>query len=255
MMVVGDIDLALIVLYTFWIFFAGLIFYLRREDRREGYPLESDTTGKLVDPGVIFVPDPKEFHLSDGTIRTAPHNMRDSRDIAGAPVAPWHGAPLDPLGEPMLSGIGPGAYAQRRDIADVDAEGHARIVPMRLLPDFNVVKQDADPRGLPVYGANRVQGGTVREIWVDRAEVLIRYLEIELLEPAGDTVLVPMPFVTLASGRRGRVTIPSITAAQLADVPRLKSGDSITLLEEEKVSAYYGGGLLYSTPAHKEPLI
>ncbi|HEY5309302.1 MAG TPA: photosynthetic reaction center subunit H, partial [Casimicrobiaceae bacterium] len=39
------IDVAQIALYAFWIFFAGLIFYLRREDKREGYPLESDRSG------------------------------------------------------------------------------------------------------------------------------------------------------------------------------------------------------------------
>jgi photosynthetic reaction center H subunit len=36
------IDVAQLTLYAFWIFFAGLILYLRREDKREGYPLESD---------------------------------------------------------------------------------------------------------------------------------------------------------------------------------------------------------------------
>lgn len=35
------IDGAQIALYAFWLFFAGLIIYLRREDKREGYPLES----------------------------------------------------------------------------------------------------------------------------------------------------------------------------------------------------------------------
>ena len=35
------IDGAQIALYAFWIFFAGLIIYIRREDKREGYPLES----------------------------------------------------------------------------------------------------------------------------------------------------------------------------------------------------------------------
>ena len=32
-------DFAQIVLYAFWIFFFALIYYLRREDKREGYPL------------------------------------------------------------------------------------------------------------------------------------------------------------------------------------------------------------------------
>lgn len=35
------IDGAQIALYAFWLFFFGLIIYLRREDKREGYPLES----------------------------------------------------------------------------------------------------------------------------------------------------------------------------------------------------------------------
>lgn len=35
------IDGAQIVLWAFWFFFFGLVVYLRREDKREGYPLES----------------------------------------------------------------------------------------------------------------------------------------------------------------------------------------------------------------------
>ena len=35
------LDGAQIALYAFWLFFFGLIIYIRREDKREGYPLES----------------------------------------------------------------------------------------------------------------------------------------------------------------------------------------------------------------------
>lgn len=42
------IDFAQISIYLFWFFFAGLIIYLRREDKREGYPLESDRKGVTV---------------------------------------------------------------------------------------------------------------------------------------------------------------------------------------------------------------
>ena len=35
------IDVAQVVLYLFWAFLAGIIIYLHREDKREGYPLES----------------------------------------------------------------------------------------------------------------------------------------------------------------------------------------------------------------------
>jgi photosynthetic reaction center H subunit len=57
--IVGRIDFAQITLYAFWIFFAGLVVYLRREDKREGYPLESPqgpVTGWPVTPGPkVFV--------------------------------------------------------------------------------------------------------------------------------------------------------------------------------------------------------
>lgn len=36
-------DVAQIAIYLFWFFFAGLIYYLRREDHREGYPLEDES--------------------------------------------------------------------------------------------------------------------------------------------------------------------------------------------------------------------
>ena len=42
--ITGYIDVAQLVLYAFWLFFIGLIIYLRREDKREGYPLWSEAT-------------------------------------------------------------------------------------------------------------------------------------------------------------------------------------------------------------------
>ena len=43
--ITGYVDLAQILLYVFWIFFAGLIYYLVQEGHREGYPLESSSSG------------------------------------------------------------------------------------------------------------------------------------------------------------------------------------------------------------------
>ena len=54
------IDLAQLALYAFWIFFAGLVYYLRREDKREGYPLQSDTSTRPVN-GFPMPPAPKQF--------------------------------------------------------------------------------------------------------------------------------------------------------------------------------------------------
>ncbi len=53
------IDGAQITLYAFWIFFAGLIIYLRREDKREGYPLESNRGPREGWPSV----PPKKTYL------------------------------------------------------------------------------------------------------------------------------------------------------------------------------------------------
>jgi photosynthetic reaction center H subunit len=36
-------------------------------------------------------------------------------------------------------------------------------------------------------------------------------------------------------------------------VPQHKAASEITLLEEEKIMAYYGGGTLYADPARSEP--
>jgi photosynthetic reaction center H subunit len=38
-------------------------------------------------------------------------------------------------------------------------------------------------------------------------------------------------------------------------VPTTKHPDQITLLEEEKITAYFGAGTLYAEPKRSEPLI
>ncbi len=53
-------------LYAFWVFFAGLIIYLRREDKREGYPLESDRSESIKVQGFPAMPEPKTFLLPHG---------------------------------------------------------------------------------------------------------------------------------------------------------------------------------------------
>ncbi|HEY0776455.1 MAG TPA: hypothetical protein VGD56_00690 [Gemmatirosa sp.] len=60
MHIAKSIDLAQIAIYAFWIFFAGLIYYLRREDKREGYPMVSDGPGGTIQ-GFPRTPGPKRF--------------------------------------------------------------------------------------------------------------------------------------------------------------------------------------------------
>lgn len=54
----NHVDLATILIYLFWIFFFGLIVYMRREDKREGYPLVSDRRNVIVQ-GWPSIPEPR----------------------------------------------------------------------------------------------------------------------------------------------------------------------------------------------------
>jgi photosynthetic reaction center H subunit len=51
------------------------------------------------------------------------------------------------------------------------------------------------------------------------------------------------------------VKVHALLASQWAGVPATRSSSSITLLEEEKISAYFGAGLLYAEPSRLEPLV
>ncbi|CAN1506148.1 puhA, photosynthetic reaction center H subunit [Burkholderiaceae bacterium] len=248
------VDLAQLILYLFWAFFFGLIYYLTLESKREGFPLEYDQAGKVRrNPGLIGMPAPKvfktQFHGDVINPRDEPLDV-----ITGArPAHRFNGAPLEPTGNPMLDCVGPGAYANRPDYPDLTFEGKPVIVPMRILQDFKVAKQDIDPRGLMVVGADGVRGGVIKDIWVDRAEMVIRYLELETTAENGSRkVMLPMNFARV---QRTRIAVQSILGHQFAEVPAIKNHEQITMLEEEKVMAYYGGGTLYATPERREPLI
>jgi photosynthetic reaction center H subunit len=249
--IVGNIDFAQIVLYMFWAFFAGLIFYLRREDRREGYPLFSEPSDTYKNLGFMWIPPPKVFKLAHGGVSTAP-NRPDERPVNATKTGVWPGAPLEPNGDPMLAAVGPGSYCERANVPDLTVEGAAKIVPMRVAGEYAIDAEDRDPRGFDVIGADRNVAGTVKDLWIDRSETLIRYIEVTLT--GGRTVLLPMTFASI-DRRRGQVKVNAILADQFANVPGLARPDQVTLLEEDKIVGYYGGGTLYATASRQEPLL
>jgi photosynthetic reaction center H subunit len=250
--VTSYIDVAQIALYAFWIFFAGLIFYLRREDKREGYPLESDRSGRVRVQGFPAIPSPKTFTLASGATVQAPRPERPARPILAQPIGSYLGAPLQPTGNPMLDAVGPSAYADRADHPDLTVSGLPMIVPLRVAAGFTVAGKDPDPRGMEVYGADRELAGRVSELWIDRSEPQIRYLEVETT--GARHVLLPITFAKIDAGRR-RIAVKSILASQFATVPMIAHADQISLLEEDQITAYYGGGNLYATPARAEPFL
>ncbi|WP_416900199.1 MAG: photosynthetic reaction center subunit H [Minwuia sp.] len=254
--ITNHIDVAQIVLYAFFIFFIGLVVYLRREDRREGYPLVSEVAGQSsVTEGLIqSTAAPKEFRLHDGTSTFAPHDETDDREIMAEPVAGHTGAPLVPTGDPMADGVGPAAYSMRRDVPDVTLHGDPKITPLRAVPDFSIDEESPDPRGMSVIGCDGAQAGTVSDVWIDRTEFLVRYLEVTTAGDEGRSVLLPMPLAVVSAGS-GQVKVDSVTAEQFGRAPGTQNPDQVTFLEEDRISAYFASGHLYATPARQEPLL
>ena len=253
-LIAGHIDIAELMFYIFFGFFLCLIIYLRREDRREGYPLETDVGGMLLhNDGLLQTAKTKTFNLpfGQGTV-SAPNSRREPVDVPNARrTAPWAGSAIEPVGNPIGAGVGPGAFAQRSNFADVTAEGHNRIVPIGDAAGVTVEMRDVDPRGLTVRGADGEIAGKVSDIWVDRSEMMISYLEVD----TGTTkVLMPMTMCLVNRGKNN-VTCSALTASQFGDAPGLAMAGTITRNEEEQIVAYFGSGYLYATPSRQEPII
>lgn len=250
-----SLDLTQVLLYLFWVAFAALLYYLHREDKREGYPLEAAGTKpgtKLRLEGFPVMPEAKTFRRADGTTVHAPRGSDPQPAIAAVPVAAWPGAPLQPTGNPMTDGVGPASYALRADVPERMLDGSPMILPLRVAADHGISPHDTDPRGFAVVGCDGQRAGSVGEAWVDRSEPQVRYLEVTL--DAGGTVLLPSGFVRYDMGKR-RVKVAAITAAQFAGAPRLANRDQVTKLEEDRITAYFASGHLYATAARSEPLL
>jgi photosynthetic reaction center H subunit len=249
------VDLASVAIWMFWIFFAGLIYYLQTENQREGYPLVDENGKQAAAQGLFPVPSKdKTFILRDGRgeVSVPSGQAPDRTDIALARTSKSVGSPYVPTGDPMLDGVGPASWANRRDVPELDAHGHAKIKPMSSLSDFHI-SAGRDPRGLPVVGGDGEVVGRIVDLWVDVPEQMVRYLTVDLNpEGSGKTRLVPM---TMARIKSDRVTVRSLYAHNFDGVPQTKSASEVTLLEEDKITGYYAGGTLYAAPSRLEPQI
>lgn len=270
--VTQHIDFALIALYAFWLFFFALLFYLRREDRREGYPLESEVTGQLRQDTAIWMPKPKVWSLPGGGTAQAPTAINEP-PLNAKRMSKLDGIPYEPTGDPITGAFGPAAYALRKDEPDYNGYGHKKIVPISSVPDYDVIKGDTDPRGFPVVSGDGQKVGELSDLWIDTSESVIRYYEVTLdavTSPAdGDgeagatvprRILVPFAMATVrnpgvissvVSGLTGertgnQVTVRAVTADQMANAPTTKAPDTVTRLEEDKISAFYAGAEFFN---------
>ena len=252
----ADFDLAQLSLYLFWGFFAYLVYYLQRENMREGYPLVDDDGKYAGNQGIFPVPSDKTFRLPHGrgsvSVPSEQNRERPELKTALERTAVANGFPLVPTGDGMKDGVGPASWAARRDVPELNALGHAKIRPMSSLPAFSI-SSGKDPRGMNVIAGDEVLAGEVTELWIDEGEQLVRYFEYKLSGDLGSgTRLVPIGFARIWAGQ---VYIRSIYSTHMAAVPQHSGKDTITLLEEEKISAYYGGGMLWADEARHEPVL
>ena len=257
--ILGYIDVAQIVLYAFWIFFAGLIWYLQAESRREGYPLENDVTGEYTKDAWLQLPSAKTFKLPhDMGDRTYPNaENRDTRPIKARRAGHYPGSPLIPTGDnPMLDCVGPASWAERPDHPDLTPHGTAKIVPLRVATEFKVAEGDKNPIGMDVVSADGETVGQISDAWVDQTESYLRYLEVKF---GSNTRLIPIHFANQRRVGQGfkpataEYYVHNLKAGQFAKIPKTASPDQITMLEEEKIMGYFGGGGLYADPQRAEP--
>ena len=217
------IDLAQILLYVFWGFFFYLIYWLNKEGKREGFPLEDDV-GSGSTNGFVGLPKVKTFLLPDGRTFDAPR-LTEEPPLNATRQYPYAGSAYVPHGDGMGQGVGPGAWANRADVPDQMFDGTPRLQPLRILTDFHVVDRDPNP---------------------------LRYYEFEKKD--GGKALLPVNFTQIKK-KDGPVIVNSIMGRHFADVPATKSPDEVTLLEEDQISGFYGGGYLYADPKRQEPVV
>lgn len=219
----GGLDVAELVVYAFFLFFLGLVIYLRREDRREGYPLEDDLTGRLQSMGgLLETPAPKTFRIGEGQPDVVhPTFVRDSAELQADRTEGFSGSPLTPRGDPLTSAVGPASWVNRLDVPDTDFEGHRKIVPMSIAGHgFHIHPRDPNPIGMTVIGADGAVAGTVTEVWVDVPERMIRFLEVDvpgLAHPAAAT----------AAGTAAPATATAVPAGPDVDARDLAMGDRV----------------------------
>lgn len=246
----ANFDVAQLVLYAFWAFFAGLVYYLMLENHREGYPMDSGReNGPVI--GGWPVPSSKTYKMRHGPDMQAPNFDRVDGDYSFEPANPWAGGTIQPKGDPLLAGVGPGGWAMRADEPDLTLEGGPKIVPLRAATGYNVSPKGVDPRGLPAFGHDKESAGEVCDMWVDQSESIFRYIEVAI-KGTGERVLIPMNFARI---NKSGVHVNALMAEHFANVPKTRLPDQITMLEEEKIMGYFGAGLFYAHPNRTEPLL
>ena len=255
----SQLDIPTIAFWIFLLFFLALVFWLQRQSKREGYPLKaSPFTNERIDGFPPPPADPITYILNEGGTTQAPHYYPQVA-INAAPVYRFDGTPLTPLDNPLLAGIGPGSWVRKKDEPLLTERGDLLLQPLRFMPEWSVLREDADPRGMAVFDWRWNPVGRVSELWIDRGIKIIRYLEIELdASLGGKRVLAPIYHTDIKEASR-EIRVAALWAYQFTDIPMPAKPDVITGQEEERLNAYFNAGQFFrdsplTAPKTERPL-
>ncbi|NCQ62841.1 MAG: hypothetical protein GW757_02775 [Alphaproteobacteria bacterium] len=246
--VVGNLDVAILCVIAFVSFFLGLVVYLRREDKREGYPVEvAGMFGRVQRAeGFPAMPRPKLFYRPhDRGVIQAPR-LEEPEPVRPGQRLPPMAIPLDPGPDPLEEGIGAAAYTRNREeLPDLDVEGEPKLISLNDNPEYYIPDGDPDPRGWVLLSADEKQVGQVHDLWFNRAEFFLRYYEVSINGAEGRR-LVPAFFAeALPCDRVVRAT--TLVADDMRRTPVRADGTCITMREEDRLNGFYAGGLRFSS--------
>ena len=212
-------DVAELAFYVFVLFFLALVFYLRREDKREGYPLEfgplrprrpGDRAGLPVPARAEEVHPAARAGGAGGTARARPFRHPRAR------ADNWPGAPLVPArrsdaGRRRIRLLRRALRRAGRHLRPARARRSCRCGRRRATTSPN---DDPDPRGMEVVAPTAIVAGTVADVWIDRSETFVHFLEVDVAPFLGaqrPRALVPIRLARIDAKRR-RVTLKSVLA-------------------------------------------
>ncbi|RYI79497.1 MAG: photosynthetic reaction center subunit H, partial [Acetobacteraceae bacterium] len=119
----------------------------------------------------------------------------------------------------------------------------------------SIAEEDPNPVGFSVVTADGIVAGTIVDAWVDRSDMLIRYLEADAEGTAGTRRVVFPMFLATINARLRQVNVVSVMAHHFLDAPGLQNAETITLREEDRISGYFAGGHMYATPDRFGPVL
>lgn len=242
--VTQHIDLPQLAFWMFFLAFVGICYWLRKNDKREGYPLKaSPFTSERMD-GVPLPGEPVTYRLNEGGVTSTPHAYPDPA-ASVVPVARFAGTPFRATGDLLRTSLGPGAWVMRKDEPMLTEDGELLLQPLRLCPGWAIGKGEANPCGMPVFDVRWRPVGIVGDVWIDRGIRIIRYLEVELRDSlGGGRVLVPIFHVTIAEQAR-EIQVTALSHHEFGNIPMPAAADRMTAREEERINAYFAAGRFY----------